>query len=56
MEIITENGKDVTLNPNMKIKEYPQAVVITTQANWYTRLWYLISNPIMYIVIGKIRW
>ncbi len=31
-------------------------VTIISGVNWYTRLWYLISNPFVYLFTGKIRY
>jgi len=35
-------------------KEIP-ALKIETETKWYKRLWYLISNPFLYIFKGKYR-
>jgi hypothetical protein len=32
------------------------ALLIEAKTSWYKRLWYVISNPFLYVFTGKIRY
>lgn len=32
------------------------AITIKTGVKWYTRVWYLLSNPFLYLFGGQIRY
>ena len=48
-ELLDEQEPNVCLYNN-----YKNNVVITTGMKWYTRLWYMISNPFRYLFTGKL--
>ena len=50
-ELFGEQEPNVYLYNNHK-----NNVVITSGMKWYTRLWYMISNPFVYLFTGKIRY
>jgi len=46
---------DSNLAGNLKFNiKAPNAIIFKTK--WYMRLWYLISNPFLYMFKGKIRY
>ena len=50
-ELLDGQGPNVYLYNNNK-----NNIVITTGMKWYTRLWYMISNPFVYLFTGKMRY
>ncbi len=32
------------------------SITIKTGVKWYTRIWYILTNPILYIFTGRIRY
>jgi hypothetical protein len=38
------------------INEFTDSIMIITGVKWYTRIWYILTNPILYIFTGKIRY
>ena len=42
---------DVIVNRNDN-----KAITIETGVKWYTRIWYILTNPITYIFAGRIRY
>ena len=47
-------SNDVLINNEPKNK-WDWGIKIITNVKWYVRLWFLISNPFLYIFKGKYR-
>jgi hypothetical protein len=41
---------------NYIVNHTPVAIKITAKNNWYTRLYYLITNPFTYLFKGVVRY
>ena len=45
------------IQPDIIIRENSNdAIIIKTGVKWYARIWYILTNPILYIFTGKIRY
>lgn len=42
---------------SLQITSPPHAFgVVNKEISWLKRLWFLVSNPFLYVLTGKIRW
>lgn len=35
---------------------YGEGLSLYVRTKWYKRLWNLLTNPILYLLVGKLRW
>jgi hypothetical protein len=55
---LTEGAVDTTPDGDVTLVGKPPAggVVFNVETGFRARLWYLLTNPILYLFTGKIRW